>query len=248
MLLWTPNKMLDIWFILAYNRFGSLLQGILMGPQTVFGITGPPRAGKGTVAKVLAAVFGKEHCATIESGAILEDILRKTGHPAPQSRSAQQELWVRKKDEGRDPEWLTKEVERRLSACGKEIWVFVGVRMPSDVALIQKYPHSLLFYVNAPFRRRLLFAQKAAEGKTGKTDERRISDKDFAKLHTKETEQFIASIGEMDGVVSIHNTGTFRALGAQIISALLTKRVINPAGIALRKEALDALYLKLESQ
>lgn len=219
-----------------------------MDPQWVIGIAGEIRAGKSTIAQIIAAACGEEHCCIMNGGAILEEILRKNSHPTPQARTAQQQLWIQKKEELGDPEWLTKEIRRRFRECGKPVWIFTGLRKPWDVEFIKEYPSWLIFYVTPAEERRLVLARSAAMKDAGKTDEKQIKEADLGMLRECETEQDITAISRLDGVCHLYNTRTFRDLGAQVIAVLLTKRVVSPDEINSRKDALEALYQKLESQ
>jgi len=219
-----------------------------MNPDWMLGVAGDIRAGKTTVAQIIAAGCGEENCCIAEGSIILEDMLQQALHPTPKARSAQQALWTQQKEKRGDPGWLTKKIKQRLEDSHRKILIFLGLRTPPDVELIQSYPRWMIFYVTAPFAKRLSWAQNAARKDTGKTDEHYISEADFARMHRKETEQFSNLIKDLDGVQVVHNTGTFRDLGMQIISALLTKGVISTTGIASRKDVLEELYLKLESQ
>lgn len=219
-----------------------------MNPEFVIGVSGEIRAGKNAVTELIATACGPENCCIVEGSTILEEMLRHASHPTPCARSAQQTMWTTQKEALGDQKWLTDEIKSRLEKSGKKIWIFLGFRMPSDIAFIQSYPRWTIFYVTAPFAMRLEWAQKSTKKEGGKSNEPHITKEDFARMHTKQTEQFVRSIEELEKVQVIPNTYTFRALGAQVISALLTRGILSAIDIASRKEALEALYAKLESQ
>lgn len=221
-----------------------------MDPQWVIGVTGEWKAGKGTTVEIIETACGKDKCCVVDGGELLTNMLRSSGCPTPDLKSAQLHFWIQRKNELRDPEWFNKEIEGHFRVSDRGVWILSGFRMPGNINLIRKYPEGLIFCVSAPRKRRVLYAQIEAKKIGNQGNQCRVI-KDFGKLQKKDPDHFVATMllrMKADRTIIVHNTRTFRDLGEQIISALLTKRVFGANDIALQRNALQALYEKLESQ
>lgn len=215
-------------------------------PDLVIGIVGPERAGKSTAARIFEIVFRDRGVCTVNGGEILEWLLREIDHPTPTARSAKQKIYSAVKNLLEDERWLVEIIERRLQRSGRRIWILNGLRLPCDVAFVQRFPRWNIFYVDVSFRIRLERARRAARKRGGKTDEAHLTPAEFVKIQSHETSGFVERIKSIQGVTVLKNDRTVRNLGAEIVSTLLNEHLVTPEQLFSSHQALEAFYRQFD--
>lgn len=132
--------------------------------KTVIGVVGEKGSGKGTFVHILQTLSTKSvEC--VKSSDVLADTLKLWDIPL--TRSNLQQLAIIMNGKYGDTS-LSHAVEQRIQHFSSSLVVYEGIRWPSDVEMIKKFPKHILVYVTAPaeirYKRTLARKEKVGEG------------------------------------------------------------------------------------
>lgn len=167
--------------------------------KTVIGVVGEKGSGKGTFVHILQAL-ATQSIECVKSSDILADTL--TMWDIPLTRSNLQQLAIIMNGKYGNTS-LSHAVEKRIGALPSSIVIYEGIRWPSDLDMIRKFPKHILVYVTAPaetrYKRTLARKEKVGEGEA--------TFEQFMEEEKVLTETQIVKIAA-EAEVRIENTGS----------------------------------------
>lgn len=132
--------------------------------KTVIGVVGEKGSGKGSFVHMFQALSSKSvDC--VKSSDILAETLNLWDIPL--TRSNLQQLAIIMNGKYGDTA-LSHAVEKRIKEFGADTVIYEGIRWPSDVEMIKRFPKSILVYITASpetrYKRTLERKEKVGEG------------------------------------------------------------------------------------
>ena len=157
--------------------------------KTVLGLVGEIGSGKSTFVRIVEELIPETKIAHFKSSDILAAILEILNKPA--TRKNLQKL-PEILSELFDDDVISEAIFARISQSDADICVFDGVRWPSDVEVLRRFPNNFLIYITADARTRY----SRVKSRKDKLEEADLTFAQFLQADLSQTEIFIPKIGE----------------------------------------------------